>query len=548
MRPPLLTYAIAVLCIGMLALLALPGAVGTAPQEAPTTVSMNDGGDPAPVRMVTPPPISGKTGLSNPDLIGFEAAPDVPAGEEKPVTPKVPVTLTAPQSTDKPEETPASGASKEKAVNESAPPLVVDGGVAETTTLPVKSTTTSEKSGTADSSTSPEVVTWTATTTDNANETPGATPTRNLTVSPRVVAWTAAAAEDDNETEEESDDETEEEEEINAEPTLEREAPPRPSATMAKSHKSHHRPLVLGDHPVVNPGSPTISSEEQTRVLPAATESSDGLVVSGVGILLARGPEDVPLTRNGVEIANLDWLLDPAMRLGGRHPRVAHEGETFTITVTVEARNVTLTKGDPAYVVLLPPPGETGVYEITRTSEPAELRDGERAVWEFSVFTRTGRLMLEDLTLSEERQVTSLTSTPDIFAFSAYAFTADQEHPSVRLSDPVITIRPAGEADIAKESSLPALYTLAGIQNSTLLPSETITAAWARGVSHETITAEAAGHLDALANLERNRVITIYAEENGTGGDIGADVSAAGSSPLDLIVGLLRGLVGWFGG
>lgn len=156
--------------------------------------------------------------------------------------------------------------------------------------------------------------------------------------------------------------------------------------------------------------------------------------------------------------------------------------------------------------------------------------------------------MLEDLTLSEERQVTSLTSTPDIFAFSAYAFTADQEHPSVRLSDPVITIRPAGEADIAKESSLPALYTLAGIQNSTLLPSETITAAWARGVSHETITAEAAGHLDALANLERNRVITIYAEENGTGGDIGADVSAAGSSPLDLIVGLLRGLVGWFGG
>ena len=135
---------------------------------------------------------------------------------------------------------------------------------------------------------------------------------------------------------------------------------------------------------------------------------------------------------------------------------MAHEGETFAITVTVEARNVSLTRDDLACVVLVPPPVETGIYEITRTGGPEELRSGERAVWEFSVFTRTGRLTLEDLTLPEERQITNLTSTPDIFSFRAYAFSGDQEHPSMGISDPIISLRPSGgEAGTTEDSPLP---------------------------------------------------------------------------------------------
>ncbi|WP_243668499.1 hypothetical protein [Methanoculleus chikugoensis] len=60
-----------------------------------------------------------------------------------------------------------------------------------------------------------------------------------------------------------------------------------------------------------------------------AAVPSDGLFVRGIGgvILDRTPPEDVALTRSGgVEIANLDWLLDSAMRLGGRHPRAVFEG------------------------------------------------------------------------------------------------------------------------------------------------------------------------------------------------------------------------------
>lgn len=335
--------------------------------------------------------------------------------------------------------------------------------------------------------------------------------------------------------------------EVEATPTLERDAPPRPGATMAKSHTTHHRPLVLSNHPVANPGSsPTTTGANQTRVLPATAETGDGLIVSGVGVLLTRTAEDATLTRNGVEIANLDWLLDTAMRLGGRRPRVAHEGETFAITVTVEARNVSLTRDDLACVVLVPPPVETGIYEITRTGGPEELRSGERAVWEFSVFTRTGRLTLEDLTLPEERQITNLTSTPDIFSFRAYAFSGDQEHPSMGISDPIISLRPSGgEAGTTEDSPLPPLYTLAGIQNSALRPSETITGAWARGIDHDTIASGAIGHLDALAGLGRENIADIYLEENGTGDEVVTDVAA---SPLDTITGFFSGLFGWLWG
>ncbi len=253
-------------------------------------------------------------------------------------------------------------------------------------------------------------------------------------------------------------------------------------------------------------------------------------------MILDRTPGDVSLTRNGVETANLDWLLNVAMRLGGRHPRVAFEGETFTVTVTVEARNTTLAGDDPAYVVLVPPPCETGVYEITRTTEPRALRDGERAVWEFSVFTRAGRLALEDLSLIEERRITSLTTTPDIFSFRAYALAGDQEHPSMGLSDPVIAIRPAGA--VGEISSLPALYTLAGIADSTLLLSETIPDAWRRGTSHDQIVAGAVGHLDTTKSLGRGDLEALYREEGMAGAG-----SAATSSLFDAILGFFSGLI-----
>jgi hypothetical protein len=375
------------------------------------------------------------------------------------------------------------------------------------------------------------------------NSTPATTtPTQNATASSEPTA-TATTDIDD------SDDE-EPEETTAATPTLEREAPPRPNATLAKSHQSHDRPLVQSDHQLITPASPIPPGENQTGASPAVTVPQEGLIVRGVGVLLPRTPEDVALTRNGVEIANLDWLLDPVMHLGGRHPRAAFEGEPFTVTVTVEARNVTLTGESPAYVVLVPPPAGTGVYEVTRTREPGGLRDGERAVWEFSVVTRTGRLTLANLTLSEERQVTDLTSNPEFFAFRAYAFTSGQEYPSVGLSDPVLAIRPSGNTTVIEESSLPALYTRAGIQNLALRPSETMTGAWDRGVDHNALVTEAAGHLDTIRALGKEEVTALYAEEGTGGRETGADVPAASSSvssPLDLIAGFFRGLFGWFG-
>jgi len=513
LRRPILAYAIVMLCIVTLALLALTAVGGAAPDEA--------------------------------------------AGKEKSVSVKVPVTSVTPNETEtvESEET----ISKGKTVNESTPSLVVDGGVTETT-APLETSTP-----TPDHTVSPNVGSWTGTATEDDN-TGEAAPTSNTTTTQELTAMKNASTDNGGTaltsnttsnttvgesttvtptaTEEEEDEETDDDGGTEATPTLEKDAPPRPGATLAKSHQSHHRPLVLSTHQVVSPGTTYIPGENRLTVAPAAVVPRDGLIVSGVGVLLDRTPEDVALTRNGVEIANLDWLLNTAMHLGGRHPRVALEGETFTVTVTVEARNVTLTGEDPAYIVLVPPPGETGVYEITRTSEPGELRDGERAVWEFSVFTRTGRLTLEDLTLNEERQITNLTTNPEFFSFRAYALASDQEHPSVGLSDPVIAIRPAGNGDVAEESSLPALYTIVGIHNSTLLPSETIPGAWMRDIGHDQIVTEAAGHLDALKSLGRDELTALYTEEemDGTG------APAAASSPLEMIVGFFGSLFGWLSG
>ena len=388
----------------------------------------------------------------------------------------------------------------------------------------------------------------------DSNDTPGdaeteetatATPTANGTPTTEPTVGVSVTGDDDSDDDSgtgDSNDTSDDEEGVETTPTLAKYAPPRPNATMAKSHLSNDRPLALSDHPFVNSTGPSLTpGENETRAPPAAvTEPRDGLFVKGVGLILDRTPGDVALTRSGVEIANLEWLLDPAMRLAGRHPRAVFEGETFTVTVTIEARNLTVTGESPAHVVLVPPPGETGVYEITRTREPASLRDGERGVWEFSVATRTGRLTVANLTLPEERLVTNLTSNPDLFAFRAYAYAGDQAIPSTGVSDPVLSIRPTGDAGAA-EASLPGIYALAGIEASDLRPSETMAGAWERGVDHEAIVAGAVGHLEALRGLGKEDVAAFYAAEGGAGTE---EPAASRPSPLDWLLQLFSGLFG----
>ncbi len=439
-------------------------------------------------------PDSGENGTTN--------APEGGVGGEKSVsarTPAVSEETTAPEETD------------EKTVAQKDPDILVAEGVPEATE-PTAAVTPSPNATTP-------------------SEFTGATITN--TTEPTATE-TAYVDDSDDEEKEETGNES-------PSPTLERYAPPRPSATMAKAHQSGDRPLVQSGHQIVNPSSSPTPGGDELGTASASVEPDNGLLIKGVGVLLDRTPENVALTRSGVEIANLDWLLDPAMRLGGRHPRVAFEGEAFTVTVTVEARNLTVTGVDPAYVVLVPPPDETGVYEITRVREPRGLLDGERGVWEFSVVTRTGRLTLANLTLPEERLVTNLTSNPDVFAFRAYAFAGSQEIPSTGVSDPILAIRPDGSAGMAEASSLPELYALAGIQDSMLRPTETMAGAWARGVGHDTIVAGAVGHLEALRDLGKEEIAAVYDLE---GGDGGGEQSAPSSSIFDQIMEFFRGLFG----
>jgi hypothetical protein len=467
------------------------------------------------------------------------------AGDGKPAIAKLPVTLVVVSDpvTVTSAETPAPEETGEKAVAEREPVSLTVGEATPTETAPAGETSEPVQTATPGSSpTATALSGFTGATVVNSNETADAETEGALGAAP---SWNATNTTEPTETEttvavDDSDDE-EEEETPGVIPTLERYAPPRPSATMAKAHYSHDRPLVQSGHQIVSPASPSTSGVNETATTVSIIEPRDGLIVKGVGVLLARTPEDVALTRSGVEIANLDWLLDPAMRLGGRHPRAAFEGETFTVTVTIEARNLTVTGEDPAYVVLVPPPGETGVYEIARTREPGGLRDGERGVWEFLVTTRTGRLTLANLTLPEERLVTNLTSNPDLFAFRAYALAGTQEIPSTGVSDPVLAIRPDGSAGIAEASSLPELYAFAGIPDSTLGPSETMAGAWTRGIGHDTIVTGAVGHLEVLRDLGGEEVGALYAAEE----KVGAGEAAASSSSLfDQIMEFVSGLFG----
>lgn len=457
--------------------------------------------------------------------------PDAPG--EKPAANKVPVT---------PAESPAPEETEDKAVEEREPEILIAGETTpppeETSEIPEPTETTPVTSApspaitTLSQFTGGTVATGNETADGETEETPTEEPSRNATNTTEPTGTETGIFVADSD---------EEAETTNPVPTLERYAPPRPGATMAKAHYTHDRPLVQSGHQIVNPGSPYIAGENETGTPSTAAVPRDGLLVKGVGVILDRTPEDVALTRSGVEIANLDWLLDPAMRLGGRHPRAAFEGETFTVTVTVEARNLTVTGESPAYVVLVPPPDETGVYEVTRVREPAGLRDGERGVWEFSVATRTGRLTLADLTLPEERLVTNLTSNPDVFAFRAYAFAGNQEIPSAGVSDPVMSIRADAGADNGEGPDLPVLYALAGIGNSMLRPAETMTGAWDRGIGHDTIVTGASGHLEALNGFGKEEIAAVYDLEGGGGG---GEQPASSPSIFDGIMEFFRGLFG----
>jgi len=472
--------------------------------------------------------------LPDPGENGTTNAPEGKVSGEKSVTARTPAVS---------EETPVPEETDEKIAAQKEPGILVTGGTTPTQTAPP-----SEKTEPPAPLTSPPAATtlseFTGATVATTNETPGAETEETLTATPSANATTfpESAA---TETEYVDDSEDEEvEEEPKATSTLAKYAPPRPSATMAKAHYSHDRPLVQSDHQLVNPGTsytPEKNENETGMAAPVAVVARDGLLVRGVGVILDRTPAEVALTRSGVEIANLDWLLDPAMLLGGRHPRAVFEGETFTVTVTVEARNLTVTGDHPAYVVLVPPPDETGVYEITRTREPRALGDGERGVWEFSVTTRTGRLTLANLTLPEERLVTNLTSNPDAFAFRAYALAGNQEVLSMGVSDPVLAIQSDGSAGLAEASSLPGLYALSGVENSTLRPSETMAGAWARGVDHDTIVAGAIGHLEALSNLGKEEIAAVYDLEGGAGE---GDQSTSSPSVFDQIMEFFWGLFG----
>jgi len=475
-------------------------------------------------------------GLLTSVLAGSDETGAVDAPGEKPVDKKVPVT---------PAESPVPEGKDEKAVTEKEPDLLVVGGTTPTeiTSPPEEVPETTEPAATA--TPSPAATTFsefTGVVLANTSEIADAETEEALTETPSANETTPreSAASETEYVVDYSDDEEVEEEPV-ATSTLAKYAPPRPSATMAKAHYSHDRPLVQSGHQLVNPGSAYVPEANETGAAVPVAVARDGLLVRGVGVILDRTPEDVALTRSGVEIANLDWLLDPAMRLGGRHPRAVFEGETFTVTVTVEARNLTVTGDNPAYVVLVPPPGETGVYEITRAREPRGLGDGERGVWEFSVVTRTGRLTLANLTLPEERLVTNLTSNPDAFAFRAYAFAGNQEVLSTGVSDPVLAIRPDRSAETEEMSSLPELYALSGIPDSTLLPAETMAGAWARGIDHDTIVAGAIGHLEALSDLEKEEIAAVYDLEGGFGE---GDRFASSPSIFDRIMEFLSGLFG----
>ncbi len=258
-----------------------------------------------------------------------------------------------------------------------------------------------------------------------------------------------------------------------------------------------------------------------------------------MGVYVAHTPDRIGVMENGTKVAYLSWLLSDEMSAPG-NPRVALEEEMFRVSVTLEARNRSFSGDDPIYVVLVPPPGETGIYRITRTAAPVSLAEGERNAWSFDVATLVGRIALDNLTDTERSQITNMTAHPEVFSFRAYAFTDGLDEIVSVASDPVITVRPASVRG-GQYPDLPESYRILGIDSSILQVSETLNDAWRRGVSEDEVIAASSADLLVLGSLSKEDLKNLHAAQSPS-----AAVQAIESSPVDGIVSLLASVAGWF--
>jgi hypothetical protein len=528
--------AAVVFCIGLAALLLAPvmfGAVGTALRQDTSMLTSLWAGDTV-ATAVVPQPVHAEGRFWERVVDKIEEQVDA-LEDEKALTAEVPLIPVETPTTAEPTPVTTVTASKEKTVREKEP---------KATPSPAATTMTPAATPTA-TSTTPVTTPPPAEPTPSETATTLPTPTPSETAKPIAYPYFTDTPEPTETT-------------PTPKPTLEREVAPRPNATLSEARLHPDQPFEPSTHPLASQSNRSSTQPELESETPAistlapydASAQRDGLVIEGIGMFLSRTPGDVAVTENGSGVAKLDRLLDPAMHASTQQPRVAFEGETFTVTVTAEARNVTIPQGTASYVVLAPPTGETGVYEIERKSGPTELSSGERGVWEFAVYTRTGRIVPDNLTPGEENWISNLTSIPEAFSFHAYASTEGQASPSIAVSDPVIALQSGNGTGTneAPEDELPAIYAHARIVSPTLRSSETMTEARDRGVSNDVIYGEALQHLAVLQNLDYDDIKALYAdEEQGRQANVADSASSASSSPIDQILGIFHDLIAWFG-
>ncbi|RXE56974.1 hypothetical protein ABH15_02205 [Methanoculleus taiwanensis] len=292
-----------------------------------------------------------------------------------------------------------------------------------------------------------------------------------------------------------------------------------------------------GQHPAVR-DVPDLATPAPTLVTRPGADQ-DLLRITGIGIYESNTPDTVAITANGTKVGYLARLIDDAMRAPGHQPRVAFEERTFTVSVTLEARNVSFSESTPVYVVLIPPAEETGIYRITRTAAPGILAAGERNAWRFSVTPLSARLTLENLTSTETAGITNLTGYPDLFTFRVVAFTDAYDGVATAVSDPVISVRPAAAG--AATVLLPDYYSQMEVGTTPVLQaSETLNAAWLRGVGEDEILNVSGTRLAVIQSLGREDLESIYLAESPA-----PAIREVGISPFDTIVAALAGTVAW---
>ncbi|WP_243668501.1 hypothetical protein [Methanoculleus chikugoensis] len=206
------------------------------------------------------------TALLTVALAGSDENGTVDLPGEKPVVNKVPVTPAVSPAPDEggEEKTVEEREPDSLATGGDAPPTPPEGGAADSTeTVPATST-----SSPPDTSTLSD---FTGETVASGNDTADAEgPSLNTTEisEPTGTETDDTLADPGDETDDDLADDEDAEEETNPEPTLERFAPPRPGATMAKAHYSHDRPLVQSGHNLVNPPSSSYTPPPGGRTRP----------------------------------------------------------------------------------------------------------------------------------------------------------------------------------------------------------------------------------------------------------------------------------------